>query len=97
MKKKRTKLKQPSGEQQVNIKSIPQLLNNRLSLIWIDMLALSQRSDGNSMLRFFSQTPEGNMEQARLITSISHVKQIIDLLAKSTGYYPTKSPESSDK
>lgn len=89
MKKKQSKKSSISDEKRI-------IFKHDLPLIWVDMFKYYQRTDNSSTLRFFSFLPEGYIEEVRLQTSIKHVKNIIDVLARITDHYPAR-PEKSAK
>jgi hypothetical protein len=58
-------------------------------------MELSIRADiPVATLRFYSVVTDRLVEACRVQTSVEHVRQIVDVLARSLDYYPTKKADS---
>lgn len=93
MRKKSIPSPLPDKHVEVKFKNLPKAENDALPTIWVDVLAYMQRTDGLAMMKFYTMQPDRAIEQARMITSIAHVKRIIDTLARITNHYPVRSEE----
>lgn len=62
-----------------------------LRLCWVDTLEAQRREDPALVtLRFFTALPERLCEACRVQTSVTHVKGMIDALARLLDHYPIK-------
>ena len=81
----------------VDLQSVQQVRDPFASSIWVDTSSLSLRSDlPIATLRFFEFGSDGQgvpiaTEVCRLLTSVDHLKSLVNLLSRSIDYYPTKS------
>jgi len=70
---------------------VPKLASSSLPTIWVDsMQMLVREAPPVVMLRFFTFTPEAAIEIARLQTPVTHIRQMIDVMARSINYYPQR-------
>ena len=72
-------------------------LNNQLPNLFVDDIRVSIRNDNIATLNFFSDSPEGKFEQARMTTKKERLKAFIDVLCRHTDYYPEKSAEDKEE
>ncbi len=56
--------------------------------IWVDNLNIGIRGDDICLLRFTTALPEGLVEQVKIMTSRERLRNFIDLLCSTIGYYP---------
>jgi hypothetical protein len=70
---------------------------NRADLpsIWIDRMSLNLRADaGVAMIRFYTllvdQEGPSFIEACRIQTARDHLRSMVDVIAKSLNYYPTR-------
>jgi len=64
--------------------------NDDLPNPWIDNFSVTTRSDGISIISFFSLLPSGNIEKSRIITHKEKLKSFIEASCKNLDYYPVK-------
>lgn len=78
-------------------KEIALNFNPGLSTPWIDMFNISMRVDGQCLVRFITELPEGAFEQSRIMTNKEHLQKFIDVLCPALDYYPEKKKEKKKK
>lgn len=66
------------------------LVNPKLPSLWIDLLEPSIRSDGICLIRFATSLPEGDIEQARIMTSEDALKNFVSIVCNAMDFYPKK-------
>ena len=72
--------------------------NTNLPNIWIDTFHLAVRDDNVCVLRFYANLPEGQFEQARVVTTMDHLKKISDLIQTSIDIHgKEETPEEKPK
>ncbi len=69
--------------------------NNNLPSLWIDAFRVGIREDKIVSINFYAAQPEGQLEQARIVSGPEPLKNLINTLCKSIDYYPTS--DSSKK
>lgn len=69
------------------------LVNPKLPSLWVDMLEPSLRNDGICLIRFATSLPEGDIEQARVITNEETLKDFVSVVCQAMDFYPQKSEE----
>lgn len=76
----------------VNLGKIPTIMDAGIKTVWIDRMQLFQRSDLPLATISFSSLipPDKLVEVGRFQTTVTHLKSIIDVLCRTTDYYPTK-------
>ncbi len=70
-------------------------LNNNLSTIFVDGLKISSRKDGIHLIQFSTIFPDGIKEQLRVVVPDHSLKEMLDVLCKQTGHYPTKTSKTN--
>jgi len=65
-------------------------INNDLPILYVDSVNTAHREDGISYLSFTTNTPDLVVEQVRLMIGDDHLHPIIDVLCRSTDYFPEK-------
>jgi hypothetical protein len=61
----------------INKQTEPVFHNNAsLPTYWIDSVMFNRREDGITLMRCYTNLPEGHLEQARLLLSVDHLKKI---------------------
>jgi hypothetical protein len=78
--------------------SVPRMDRPDLPTIWVDRMMINLRTEPDlATLRFYTFLMNldnaTTVEVSRLQTSVDHVRQIINVLARTINYYPT--PESA--
>ena len=71
------------------------ITNNNLPSLWVDAFRVGTRDDGIVSVNFYAAQPEGQLEQARIVSASEPLKNLINTLCKAMDYYPTK--DSSKK
>ena len=72
---------------------IPDVIaNNNLTTLFVDDVYVHPRKDGIYYMRYTTFLPDGDVEQARLITDEEHFQVLIDTMCAAANYYPKKSP-----
>ena len=62
-----------------------------LPLLWADRMTMGLRTDiPVATLRFYSALSDRLSECCRIQTSVTHLRQIVDVICRNIGYYPTK-------
>lgn len=92
-KKKSTnsRLKAQRLPRKVKLDDLPRESDVALRVMWADLMELSVRGDiPVAMLRFYAALPDKLIEQTRIQTSVKHLRGMIDVLCKTTDYYPSK-------
>ena len=75
----------------VNFAELPREEMPGLPLAWADRMEIHRRGDiPIATLRFYGALADRMCECARIQTTIAHIHQIIDVLCRSTDYYPAK-------
>ena len=69
--------------------------NNNLASLWVDAFRVGIREDQIVSINFYAAQPEGQIEQARIVSAEEPLKNLINTLCKSIDYYPNK--DSSKK
>lgn len=89
--KSRRPQKSASGPQHIKIADLT-AIPHFTPPVWVDRMEFGVRGDIPIVtMRFLSMiSTEHLMECSRIQTSVTHVKQIIDVFCKSLDYYPTK-------
>lgn len=65
--------------------------NPSLQLVWVDRLEIAVRADTPVVtLRFYTAMVDHLSEVARVQTSVTHIKAIIDVLSRNVEYYPSR-------
>jgi hypothetical protein len=72
------------------------LVNPNLPNAFADRLQLLMRSDSLAVLRWLQDLPEGSVEVSRVVVTQDHLKRIIDLFCRQTGYYPAAGKVAKD-
>jgi hypothetical protein len=78
-------------------KEIEIYVNPAMPTVFSDKVQLMVRNDGLAVLRWIHELPELHSEVARVLVTQDHLKKIIDLFCRNTGYYPTPSPDTDTK
>ncbi len=73
---------------------LPFSVNDKLLALYVDAVFHSSRKDGINLLRFTTNLPEGPTEQVRLMLTQRDLKNIINILCSSSGYYPKQPVET---
>ena len=71
-------------------KDIPFLDNRYLPSYFVDAFRVSARKDDIAVLSFYSDLPNGIVEQTRVITPVDRLKALVDLICRQIDYYPEK-------
>ncbi|BDD87986.1 hypothetical protein [Desulfofustis limnaeus] len=71
--------------------------DNSIKTLWVDHTHLSIREDDLCMLRMSATLPEGLFEQAKIMTTKSHLRSLIDVLCKQLEYYPEPKEKKPNK
>lgn len=66
-----------------------------LITIYCDQMVLHKRKDGNYIMRWLQNVPEGNFERSRIMINEELVKKVIDILCSNSNYYPV--PQKTEK
>lgn len=80
-------------------KQTPETLfaNPALQTLFSDRIMITRRNDDMVLFRFMSQVPEMHIEQARLVMTAEHARQVIDILTRLMEHYPQKPPAADKK
>lgn len=78
-------------------KGIELIPNHGLGTPWVDVFNVSLREDGQVLVRFFTQLPEGVFEQSRIMTNKDQLKTLVDSICDGLGHYPVKKKEKKKK
>ncbi len=73
-----------------NSDTLDVIANNNLTTLFVDDVYVHPRKDGIYYIRYTTFLPEGDVEQARLITDEVHFQDIINTLCAAANYYPKK-------
>ena len=65
-------------------------INSNITTHYTDIVQTIHKSDGVSMLRFFTQLPAINFETCRIALPTHVVKNLVDILCHTLDYYPEK-------
>jgi hypothetical protein len=69
---------------------LPRVENPGLPTYWVDTAYVAIREDpAIALIRFYTLLPGAAVESCRIQTPVSHLRQLVDVIAKHTGYYPT--------
>ncbi|TRZ50632.1 hypothetical protein D4S03_06405 [bacterium] len=71
------------------------ILNDNLSVVMIDALKMSSRTDGLNYIQLGSVTPDGVKEQFRMMIPKANLEKIISALCTGSGYYPVKKTDKT--
>ena len=74
-------------------KEIPDYLPQHLSVLLIDVLRISTRTDGLHLVDLGTRLPEGIRWQGRFMVPAKNLRDMIDVLCSHTGHYPEKPKE----
>lgn len=66
------------------------LVNPKLPSLWVDMIEPSLRNDGICLIRFATSLPEGDIEQARVITNEEALKDFVSVVCQAMDFYPQR-------
>ena len=72
-------------------------LDSSIKNVWVDNIHLGIREDGVCCVRLSTSLPEGHFEQIRFMTNKSQLEEFIDILCKTTNYYPGKETSKEKK
>ena len=71
--------------------------NINIPTLFADIISIMSRSDGISVLRFFSRMPGANIEICRIAVPQNVIKSFIDMTCQVSGYYPEAKKEENKK
>jgi hypothetical protein len=72
------------------------ILNNNLPTLHVDSFYLYSREDGKYFIRFVVATPDGEVEQTRIMIAEEDLKELINTLCDISEYYPIKPKKSKN-
>lgn len=78
------------GENMSDKKVPSMIVNNSLPNIWVDNMRFGTRADGLCSISFSASTPDGNVEQIRMMSGPPQLRAFIDLICNKLDYYPVK-------
>lgn len=64
------------------------ITNPNLQSLWVDAFRVATRDDGIVAINFYASQPEGHAEQARIVSGLEPLKNLINTLCNSIDYYP---------
>ena len=74
-----------------NVEEVKELLvNPKLPSLWVDLLEPSIRDDGVCLIRLATSLPEGDIEQARFMTSENALKEFVSIVCNAINFYPSQ-------
>jgi hypothetical protein len=70
---------------------LPRIIkNNNLTTLYVDNAQILSRKDGMYFIRYTANLPEGEVEQARLMTDKENLHDLLDTMCLDANYYPKK-------